>query len=53
MKTTLTPSAISVGLPSEFRLIFQYVRSLGFEDRPDYDSLIDMLVAGKNKLRLK
>ena len=53
IKINLSPSDISTGLPSEFRLLFQYVRALGFEDRPDYQSAIEMLEAGKEKLRLK
>lgn len=37
-------------MPNEFVLLFMYVKSLQFEDRPDYKSMIDMLETAKSKL---
>ena len=39
-------------MPQEFGLIFQYVKSLKFEDRPDYLSIIEMLETAKERLNL-
>jgi len=36
MKTNTSPSSLCEGLPEEFATYIGYVRSLGFEDRPDY-----------------
>ncbi|KAL3965705.1 hypothetical protein ACCO45_000013 [Purpureocillium lilacinum] len=36
MKTNTSPSRLCEGLPEEFAIYLGYVRSLGFEDRPDY-----------------
>ncbi|KAJ6438981.1 casein kinase I isoform delta [Purpureocillium lavendulum] len=36
MKTNTSPSSLCEGLPEEFAIYLGYVRSLGFEDRPDY-----------------
>ncbi|OAQ74388.1 casein kinase I isoform delta [Purpureocillium lilacinum] len=36
MKTNSSPRSLCEGLPEEFATYLGYVRSLGFEDRPDY-----------------
>ena len=33
-------------------MIFTYIRSLNFEERPDYQTMIDMLETAKIELRL-
>ena len=47
IKSQIKPHDISEGLPREFELLFQYIRSLGYEDRPDYQSAIEMLQTAK------
>ena len=51
IKENLQAEEISRGFPSEFDAIWQYIRSLGFEDRPDYNSLKDMLEAAFFRIR--
>jgi len=38
-KVTTTTEMLCKGFPSEFRSYFEHVRSLRFDDRPDYDYL--------------
>lgn len=38
-KVTTTTEFICKGFPSEFRSYFEHIRSLRFDDRPDYDFL--------------
>jgi casein kinase 1 len=39
MKLAVTTAQLCKGLPIEFQLYFEHIKSLGFEDRPDYDYL--------------
>jgi serine/threonine protein kinase len=39
IKMTLSVEQMCKGLPIEFQLYFEHIKSLGFEDRPDYDYL--------------
>ena len=43
---------IAKNMPQEFALLFQYVNSLQYEDRPDYNSMVEMLETAKQRLRL-
>jgi hypothetical protein len=36
VKASLSSEQLCKGLPVEFALYFDHIRSLGFEDRPDY-----------------
>jgi len=38
-KLTMIPEILCKGLPTEFCTYFNYVKTLGFEERPDYDFL--------------
>lgn len=49
-KNEATSLDFSKGLPMQFSLLFQYIRSLSFDDRPDYSSMIEMLEAAKDNL---
>ena len=42
-KIEINLNKLCLGLPKEFKSILEYARVLGFEDRPDYTSLINML----------
>ena len=43
MKEEVGSPELCKGFPSEFDAIWTYIRSLGFEDRPDYSSIKDMI----------
>ena len=43
LKETTSTESLCHGFPSEFDAIWTYIRSLGFEDRPDYCSIKDMI----------
>ena len=51
-KSGTTAETISEGMPVEFSLLFKYVKTLQFEDRPDYSSIIEMMQNAKQKLKL-
>lgn len=39
IKENLDPSEICNKMPSEFKIIFSYIKNLNFEEKPDYDSI--------------
>ena len=39
MKISTSIEMLCEGFPSEFRLYFEHIRNLRFDDRPDYDYL--------------
>ena len=43
IKENIQTETLCSGFPSEFDAIWTYIRSLGFEDRPDYSSMKDMI----------
>jgi casein kinase I family protein HRR25 len=47
-----TEHVLTVGLPTEFDVLFKYARGLGFDDLPDYNGLRAMFrrLAAKNGL---
>lgn len=51
IKTQLTAETLGRGLPKEIQTLFRYLRSLQFEDRPDYDSMVSILEQAKSNLK--
>jgi hypothetical protein len=39
MRMEITPSTLCEGLPAEFKIFLNYVRSLEFKQKPDYQYL--------------
>ena len=39
IKESLNPSEMCNKMPSEFKIIFSYIKNLDFEEKPDYDSI--------------
>ncbi len=51
MKEEITQDKLCQGFPSEFDAIWTYIRTLGFEDRPDYTSIKDMIEMAQQRIR--
>ena len=39
IKESLNPSEMCNKMPSEFKIIFSYIKNWDFEEKPDYDSI--------------